>query len=551
MDHLIDADEPATLAVKRGWRAAVQGFGRDENGTMLVFSLMLFTLMVMMGGIAVDLMRYENMRTALQNTTDRSTLAAAALTQSLEPEEVVHDYFEKAGLVQYLTNVNVAEGINYRQVTADASAATRPFFLHMIGIDEFDAPAHSMAEQRITNVEIVLVLDVSGSMAGSKLVNLKSAASEFVSTVLSSDSEDRISIALVPYNGQVNLGTILRPKYNATMNPHVTNVNCIDLPSSVYSQSGMSRTLEMPMTAHADTFSSTSQTTTFVSHNDTDFAVPNAANRWCPPSTTNVVRLPTKSIATLQSQISGLTAIGATSINAGLKWGTAMLDPGSRGMFTELVAENQIPGVFAGRPFDYTDDEAMKIIVLMTDGEHFAEERVTNSFKSGISTIYRSSNDGNYSIFHASRAGPLKFWTPHRTEWRATAWTNNATPAVQLTWPQVWAALRPSWVAWQMHARAFGTNNATRSSNFATAMTAMRTQTATTAMDSQLQTACTKAKTDGLIIYGIAFEAPTNGAAQIAGCATTSAHYFNANGLQIQTAFRAIASNISQLRLTQ
>ena len=41
--------------------------------------------------------------------------------------------------------------------------------MHMIGIDSFDAKARAGAAQKITNVEIMLVLDVSGSMAGSKL----------------------------------------------------------------------------------------------------------------------------------------------------------------------------------------------------------------------------------------------------------------------------------------------------------------------------------------------------------------------------------------------
>ena len=111
--------------------------------------------------------------------------------------------------------------------------------------------------------------------------------------------------------------------------------------------------------------------------------------------------------------------------------------------------------------------------------------------------------------------------------------------------------MRLSYVAWQMYARAFGTTNSTRTQSYIDAMAAFRSQTEVNVMDGQLQTACTGMKNKGVIIYGIAFEAPTLGAAQIASCATTSAHYFNATGLQIQSAFRAIASNISQLRLTQ
>jgi hypothetical protein len=55
-----------------------------------------------------------------------------------------------------------------------------------------------------------------------------------------------------------------------------------------------------------------------------------------------------------------------------------------------------------------------------------------------------------------------------------------------------------------------------------------------------------------VIVYGIAFEAPTNGQTQIKNCATSDAHYFLADAnLSIATVFRAIANNISELRLTQ
>lgn len=544
-------DGVVSKAAKAAFRAG-HLFRRAEDGTLVVFALVLFVLMTMMGGLAIDLMKYEQTRTTLQNTLDRSTLAAASLTQTLEPVDVVHDYFDKAGMSEFLTGVTVNEGINFREVVADATADTQPYFLHMVGFDAFDAPGHSGAEQRITNVEIVLVLDVSGSMLNNnRLVNLKSAANEFVATVLNSDVENRISIALVPFNGQVNLGPVLRAKYNATDNPNVTDVNCIDLPASVYSSFGMSRTLAMPMTAHADTFSSTNATNSPVATNSTDYATPNAANRWCPPIAGNIVRLPSYSISDLQGYINGLSAIGATSINAGMKWGMALMDPGARPMFNEFITENRVSGDYAGRPYDFTDEDSMKIIVLMTDGDHFAEERVMDGYKSGLSPIYRSAGDGNYSIHHPTYSGTNKHYVPHRSEWRATPWTSNSTAAVQLTWPEVWGSLRVSYVAWQLYARALGTTSGARTTLYNTWVATFRGQTPTGTMDTQLQSACTLAKTNGVIVYGIAFEAPTNGASQISACASSSAHYFNATGLQISTAFRAIASNISQLRLTQ
>ena len=542
--------------------AALRRFGHETAGNLTVFALCLFVLMVMIGGVAVDLMRYEQMRTSLQNTLDRATLASASLSQELDPETLVNDYFDKAGLTEYLKAVNVSEGINFRIVEADARAETNPYFMHMIGIDEMEAPGHSMAEQRMTNVEIALVLDVSGSMNdNSRLTNLKSAANEFVSTVLSSDSEDRISIVLVPFNGQVNLGATLRQQYNETNDHGVANVNCIDLPGSVYSQNGISTSLSMPMTAHADTYSSTDTGNYYTSRTDSNYGTPDAANRWCPPSTTNTVMLPSNSITALQAKINSLTAIGATSINAGMRWGSTLLDPASRPMMTTWAANGTINSSFSGRPFEYTDNESMKIVVLMTDGAHFAEERVNDDYKTGPSPIFKSPYDSNYSIRHdtgrPATAGTKKYWVPHRSEWRDLPWTNTSnTGAAALAntpmqWQTVWSEVRLKWVAWQLYARALGTNSSQRGTHYNTWLANLRSQTATATMDSQLQTICTKAKQNGVTVYGIAFEAPAAGQTQIAACSTSNAHYFNAAGLQIRTAFRAIASNISQLRLTQ
>ena len=75
-------------------------------------------------------------------------------------------------------------------------------------------------------------------------------------------------------------------------------------------------------------------------------------------------------------------------------------------------------------------------------------------------------------------------------------------------------------------------------------------------MDTRLDQLCETSKEKGILIYGIAFEAPTHGIDVVKGCANTpaSTYFFDvkADGkISIKTAFRLIASNISQLRLTQ
>ena len=50
------------------FRSALSRFRKEEDGALIIFALMLFCLMIMIGGMAVDFMRYEWRRTALQNT---------------------------------------------------------------------------------------------------------------------------------------------------------------------------------------------------------------------------------------------------------------------------------------------------------------------------------------------------------------------------------------------------------------------------------------------------------------------------------------------------
>lgn len=532
-------------------------FRRDEDGSLFIFGMILFVLMIMVGGIAVDVMRYEQRRVALQQTLDRSVLAAASLTQDLDPEVVVNDYMDKADLQQYLTDVTVTEGLNFRNVDADAAAGLRNFFMQMVGVPNFSVPATSQAEQRINNVEIAMVLDISGSMnTNDKAQNLKDAAKEFVSTVLGNDLDNRIAITLVPYNGQVNIGPVLRQKFNVTNHSGTQHVDCVDMPASVYSSMTLSRTLAMPATAHADTYSSTSQSTSWVAiQGHTINADGLHSNNWCPPLGTNIVRVMNSDATTLNGWIDDLQVIGATSINAGLRWGLALLDPAQRPLINELVTEGHVDGDFAGRPFDWNDDEAMKVIILMTDGEHFAEDRVNTAYKSGNAPIWYSSSANAFAIQHTSgrpsSAGSNQYWFPSRNsgagEWRSSMLSGYT----QQTWPQVWARARVQWVAWQLYARALGTSSSTRTNTYNTWMSNFRSQTPISSMDTQLATICNLAKNQRVIIYGIAFEAPSNGRAAIESCASSPAHYFDAQGLDIRTAFRAIAANISQLRLTQ
>ncbi|MBL4916027.1 TadE/TadG family type IV pilus assembly protein [Szabonella alba] len=538
-------------SLRQSLSQSLRRFSRDEDGVLLIFTMFLFLLMCMMGGVAVDLMRFEQQRTKMQQTLDRSVLAAASMTQRLDAEDVVNDYFTKAGMEQYLDEVEAPEGLNFRQVRARASADVPTFLMHLVGIDNLQAVAGSEAEQRITNVEVSMVLDVSRSMVlypnqssnPQKFQNLKDAATEFVETVLENDIEDRISISLVPYNGQVNLGPDLMDQYTVSHQHNYPNSHCLDLPQWTYNSHHIPTNTAFPQAGFFDSFTATTRDNRWRSSPSFTQGNGNFLNVWCQPIAANIIRPLQNDVGQLTGYINNLVAVGATSIDLGLKWGLNLLSPNSRQMVTNLRNRNIVPDEFDGRPLDFSAEDAMKVIVLMTDGEHFAFEALNDTYRSGNSDIWRSRGDGHLSV---RPPGYNQYWVPHRDEWRSSPWNTGGGSATRLSWPEVWQDYPVQWVAWQLYARATGTNQYTIWLN------RFRSQTPTNTMDNRLQDVCNLAKNNGIIIYGIAFELESsNGANQIRNCSTSESHFFDVEGLELRTAFRAIANNISQLRLTQ
>lgn len=139
-------------------------FFHKEDGSLTILSLFFFMVMILLGGLAVDMLVFENNRTALQNLSDRASLAAADLDQTVDPEDVVQSYFEKQGLDGYLDDVKVVDNASNRSVEITARQDMKTMFMRMVGTTDLSAPAGSMAAESAGNVEVSLVLDNSGSM---------------------------------------------------------------------------------------------------------------------------------------------------------------------------------------------------------------------------------------------------------------------------------------------------------------------------------------------------------------------------------------------------
>jgi hypothetical protein len=73
----------------------------------------------------------------------------------------------------------------------------------------------------------------------------------------------------------------------------------------------------------------------------------------------------------------------------------------------------------------------------------------------------------------------------------------------------------------------------------------------TSTKNARTKAICDAAKARGIVVYTIGFEAPSGGVSVLKDCASSDAHYFDVQGLEISDAFASIATSIRQLRLTQ
>lgn len=447
----------------------VSDFRSEEEGGVTLFVLLLFVLMIMFGGIAVDVMRFEWRRVTLQETMDRAMLAAANLVipPDQSPQSIAENWFEVAGLgdeltVDYATPVVTGESTSSsRKVVGTAKVRSYNHFMHLLNYDWFEGPVASGAQQGVSKIEVILVLDVTGSMSESsgstsKIAALRRAATNFVNILkfnkdaggnytIDKDPNDLISIGMVPYSSNVNMPTLLRNQFafsnlaNWGVSPvpaagvGVPNINCFEFPVSSWTETAMSRSTPYPLAAVADTYhpnpsnppSPTVQTNSEggrvvlnfrsatatgtgssgsvpnMNGNDVICNHGNNTSTSVDETTGNMVLIPTTVPSTLTNQIALLQPRGRTSIAVGMRWGSLLMDETARDIYTALRAGEP---AMAGRPVNNADGETRKIIVLMTDGDHVASDHIRDAYKTGLSPIWRGA-DGNFAIRYTN-GGP-------------------------------------------------------------------------------------------------------------------------------------------------
>lgn len=555
--------------ISSNWlKAGLRRLVHDEEGALLIFSLQIFIVMLVTTGIAIDFVRQEERRSLIQNTLDRAALAAASLSQDLDPKSVVKDYLSKAGLDYLKVNPIVEEGKfqEWRRVTITANDRMPTIFGPLLGVDELSAAGNSAAEESIGNVEISLVLDISGSMnttvwTGSsystQIEMLRTAAKSFVGQMFDtvqppSAPPGRLSISVVPYNQQVTLGSQLGSVFKLSTD-HTQNT-CADLTILPSTSIAISPSTTLQRTMYGDSF---------------DYQ----GNGYYPETTTNIENCPNDSFAsvlafsnnetTLKNKINALTAGGDTAIDMGARWGMALLDPAARPAVSSMIAKNWVSSDLSGRPFDYNDgtknisDTAMKVLVLMTDGENTRSYSTKPAYRTGPSDFVSSASSTAFGTDSTSWT-KLYYYDPSRSKPYYSLYYQKWYYAYQMpnqlypiSWETIWSKNYTLQYVIQTFLypplRSISSANTTRS-----IYNDMAVQSEFADKDTALKALCTTAKDRNheITIFTVAVNAPAAGKAILRECATADSYAYEVTAGGLSDAFASIASAINALRLT-
>lgn len=627
MEQLAARRETWTRA-KRLARRRVSVFRRDEDGSLVIMSLLFFLTMIIATGLAVDIMRFETARIVNQATMDRAVLAAAGLDQTLDPVDVVIDYYEKAGMPPpnaadiVVEESFVGDDVNgelvSRRVQITSDVVSPNLFSNWLSVGEhfgekydenvyegarppqteaFRAVASSAAIERIQNVEISLVVDISGSMgSNNRLTNLKNASYEFFETVIDEDRLEGItSVSIVPYNANVVAGELLdylnADGGVATVNNPRTHPGAITEYQTSHSYSTCVRFDDSDFeTVVIDETTPLERLSHFMEGRNS-FRKPTMNRRFCDENRAEIMVHGTD-ISDLSDHIRSMRASGWTGIDNGVKWGAALLDPAMRDVVAEMIDDGVVAERAENRPNDYAPTETIKVLVVMTDGANTIQRDLRRQYKNGPSRIWHS---------HDAWSTPGAGW-PADPDYRQSPYnTANRTPIYDpmlgrnLTWrdgffvEMPWRGFTNYWhrpghwnATWDfrsypeshidtltdavqqdyisLHER-FAEEDIARfffryadNTQYNRHRNAVETYESYGSIDSRLAEICGQVRDRGVLVFALAFEAPEGGKRAMRNCATGGADggfYYETDGTGISDAFRLIAGQITQLRLTQ
>jgi Flp pilus assembly protein TadG len=360
-----------------GWTGIIPRFRRDRRGNVAIMFALMAVVLLLSIGAAIDFGRWLHARDQTASAIDAALLAGGRMLQINRSNvsgavAAAQSYYTQnvtARLPVINDSVTFSVTDNGMAITASGTAYIKTPFLQLANIDKLpllNTAGAIMPKAQIAvggnggqNLEVAMMLDITGSMAGQKLADLKAAATDLVNIVVSKDQSKFTSkISLVPFSEDIRLPTTSAMNLaRGTGWPNTKSITTWLLLMPVVQTYYLSDcVVERTGTqSYSDAAPKSGQyVTAHYTANSTGLLVKKGV---CTvPAGSEVLPL-TSDSSVLATKINGLSANGGTAGHLGTAWAWYTLSPNWNSLWS---SSNQAASYSSG---------TKKIAILMTDGE--------------------------------------------------------------------------------------------------------------------------------------------------------------------------------------
>lgn len=381
------------------WARLILPIIREQRGSAIpIIGLGIFAMMSAIGA-SVDMSRAQLVQARMSSALDNAGLAAAATVSTTNINSEAAKYFNANFPSGYmgttLGTLVVTPNADNSVITLSITGTVPTTFMKIINLNTIAISATSEITRGSKGLEVVLVMDTTGSMtqsAGSgvsKISAAKTAALSLVNILYGSNTTvPNLWIGLVPFSQAVNIGTGRASWTNTnSYNWGPTSWGgCVESRSNGTSTPQYDVTDDTPTTrlfnqyyAPDDSYNNWKSTSTNHGHTTTTYNIDSddGPNLYCPKPVTPM----TASKTIISDAINAMTTGGNTHISLGVAWGWRMISPKWRGIWGGEMNTNNLP-------LNYNSPLMNKAIIIMTDGDN-------------------TLSDDNYSAFGYPSAGQL------------------------------------------------------------------------------------------------------------------------------------------------
>jgi hypothetical protein len=507
---------------KKLWRNTLWSNERGAAFPLIGLGLM---MMVAATGTAIDMGRLQIVQSRMSSALDNAGLAAGAVANSGDINAQASRYFYANFPVGYMGSTissltATPNGMN-TILTLQVSGTVPTTFMRVFGVSSLPIGARSEITLSNKGMELVMVLDITGSMwTNNNHLNLREASTDLIN-ILYSDREtvENLWVSVVPYVTAVNIGnhrTSWLTSYNSSLYPSNYPTSAVYPPANLpwkgcveeraspldvddTPPSATDASSRFPMYFWPDTVST--QDNNWISDTNSSITIRETVNYADTGSNSGLgpniscgeQLLPfTSSKTTVLNKLNSLYPWrkSGTASSTGVAWGWRVMSPRWRGLWDHELVNGQVK-----LPHNYNEPLITKVMVIETDG--------SNTLFDSIATDPFYSDYGGYKRLNTTAGGG-------RSD--------------------------------------FNTQNQ---------------NTAVTIINNKTLAICNAMKAQGVLIYTITFRLGSSSADNAArtmwrACASKPEYYFDAESQvsgasspNLQNAFRQIGDSLANLRISK